>query len=405
MLAETNPNEPPEVIDREALQADPAKALLSPAPKTPAQVPPESPLETFVLNLGPQHPATHGVLRVKLTMDGEYIIRAEPVPGYIHRMHEKMGENRTYAQFLPNTSRIDYLSAMQYTHAFVGAVERAAGIQAPPRAEYIRVITSELNRISSHLVWFGAYLLDLGGFTPLLLAFDDREKILDLLEGVTGARLTYCYYRFGGLYNDVDPEFVTGTREFVTYMRPRLELYRQLVTDNIILRKRLEGIGLISAEMCRRYGATGPVIRGSGIAYDVRKTQPYSVYQEFDFDIPVFPECDCMARYRVRMEEMEQSLRIIEQACAKLPEGPINAKVAKGLKLPPGDVYYAVEAARGRLGVRLVNDGKDRPYRLKLRTPSFANLSVFEEASQGMLLPDAIALMGSLDLVIPDIDR
>jgi NADH:ubiquinone oxidoreductase subunit D len=204
-------------------------------------------------------------------------------------MHEKMGENRTYAQFLPNTSRIDYLSAMHYTHAFVGVVERAAGIQVPPRAEYIRVITSELNRISSHLVWFGAFLLDLGGFTPLLLAFDDREKILDLLEGITGARLTYCYYRFGGLCNDVDEEFLAGTREFVTYMRPRLELYRKLVTDNIILRKRLEEIGPISAETCRKYGATGPVIRGSGVPYDVRKNEPYSVYPEFDFDIPVFP--------------------------------------------------------------------------------------------------------------------
>jgi NADH-quinone oxidoreductase subunit D len=362
--------------------------------------------ETFVLNLGPQHPATHGVLRVKLTMDGEYIRRAEPVCGYIHRMHEKMGENRTYAQFLPNTSRIDYLSAMHYTHAFVGVVERAAGITVPPRAEYVRVITSELNRISSHLVWFGAFLLDLGGFTPLLYAFDDREKILDLLESITGARLTYCYYRFGGLYNDVDDAFLNGTREFVTYMRPRLAMYRELVTGNIILRKRLEGIGPISAEMCRKYGATGPVIRGSGVAQDVRRTQPYSVYPEFEFDIPVWPETDCMARYLVRMEEMAQSLRIIEQAINKLPAGPVMAeKVPKAIKLPPGDYYYAVEAARGRFAVRVVSDGKDIPYRVKLRTPSFANLTLFEEASAGMMLPDALALMGSLDLVIPDIDR
>jgi len=362
--------------------------------------------ETFVLNLGPQHPATHGVLRVKLTMDGEYITRAEPVCGYIHRMHEKMGENRTYAQFLPNTSRIDYLSAMHYTHAFVGVVERAAGIEVPPRAEYVRVITSELNRIASHLVWFGAFLLDLGGFTPLLYAFDDREKILDLLEGITGARLTYCYYRFGGLYNDVDEGFIAGTREFVTHMRPRLDLYRELVTGNVILRKRLEGIGPISAEMCRKYGATGPVIRGSGVAHDVRKVEPYSVYREFDFDVPVFPEGDCMARYLVRMEEMAQSLRIIEQALARLPAGPfVAAKVPRVIKLPPGDYYYAVEAARGRFAVRVVSDGKEIPYRVKLRTPSFANLTLFEEASRGMMLPDALALLGSLDLVIPDIDR
>jgi NADH-quinone oxidoreductase subunit D len=362
--------------------------------------------EMFILNLGPQHPATHGVLRLKLTMDGEYITRAEPVPGYIHRMHEKMGENRTYAQFLPNTSRIDYLSAMHYTHAFVGVVERAAGIEVPRRAEYIRVITSELNRISSHLVWFGAFLLDLGGFTPLLYAFEDREKILDLLEGITGARLTYCYYRFGGLYNDVDEEFINGTRAFVKHMRPQLDMYRKLVTNNIILRKRLEGVGPISAEMCRKYGATGPVIRGSGVACDVRRVEPYSVYPEFDFNLPVYTECDCMARYLVRMEEIEQSLRIIEQAVKQLPEGPfLAAKVPRVMKLPPGDYYYAVEAARGRFAVRVVSDGKDIPYRVKLRTPSFANLSLFEEASAGIMLPDAVALLGSLDLVIPDIDR
>ncbi len=365
-----------------------------------------TPQETFVLNLGPQHPATHGVLRIKLTMDGEFITRAEPVPGYIHRMHEKMGENRTWAQFLPNTSRIDYLAAMAYTHAYVGLVERAARIQVPPRAEYIRVITTEMNRISSHLVWWGAFLLDLGGFTPLLYAFDDREKILDLLEGITGARLTYCYYRFGGLYNDVDEAFVDGTRAFVTHMRPRLKMYRALVTDNIILRKRLEGIGPISAEMCRRYGATGPVIRGSGVAYDVRKVEPYSVYSEFDFDIPTFPAGDCMARYLVRMEEMAQSLRIIEQALGKLTDGPILAKgVPRTLKLPPGDYGYAVEAARGRFAVRAVSDNKENAYRLKLRSPCLSNLSLFDEASRGMLLPDALALLGSLDLVIPDIDR
>ena len=365
----------------------------------------EAPSETFVLNLGPQHPAAHGVLRVLMTMDGEWITKAEPVIGYIHRMHEKMGENRTWAQFLPNTSRIDYLSAMHYTHAFVGAVERAAKIEVPPRAEYVRVITSELNRIASHMVWWGAMLADLGGLTPFLYAFDDRELILDLLEGICGARLTYCYYRFGGLCNDIDDDFVQGTRAFVKHMPPRLKMYRDLVTDNIILRKRLTGIGPISAEMCRKYGATGPVIRGSGVAYDVRKIEPYSVYPQFDFKIPTYPECDSMARYLVRMDEMEQSLRIIEQALDQLPAGPVMGKVPRVLKLPPGDYCYAVEAARGRFMVRIVSDGKDTPYRVKLRTPSFSNLSLYEEASKGMILPDALAMMGSLDLVIPDIDR
>jgi NADH-quinone oxidoreductase subunit D len=365
----------------------------------------DAPPETFVLNLGPQHPAAHGVLRVLMTMDGEWITKAEPVIGYIHRMHEKMGENRTWAQFLPNTSRIDYLSAMHYTHAFVGAVERAAKIEVPPRAEYVRVITSELNRIASHMVWWGAMLADLGGLTPFLYAFDDRELILDLLEGICGARLTYCYYRFGGLCNDIDDDFVQGARAFVKHMPPRLKMYRDLVTDNIILRKRLTGIGPISAEMCRKYGATGPVIRGSGVAYDVRKIEPYSVYPQFDFKIPTYPECDSMARYLVRMDEMEQSLRIIEQALDQLPAGPVMGKVPRVLKLPPGDYCYAVEAARGRFMVRIVSDGKDTPYRVKLRTPSFSNLSLYEEASKGMILPDALAMMGSLDLVIPDIDR
>ncbi|HEY5909812.1 MAG TPA: NADH-quinone oxidoreductase subunit D [Verrucomicrobiae bacterium] len=364
------------------------------------------PQETFVLNVGPQHPATHGVLRVKMTMDGEYIVKAEPVCGYIHRMHEKMGENRTYAQFLPNTSRIDYLSSMNYTHAFVGAVERGLKLQVPPRAEYLRVITSELNRISSHLVWWGALLNDLGGWTPLLYAFDDREKILDLLEGICGARLTYAYYRIGGLYNDVDDDFLNGTRAFVKHMRPRLKMYKDLVTDNIILRKRLIGIGPISAEMCRKYGATGQVIRGAGVAYDVRRVEPYSAYPEFDFEIPTYPEADSMARYLVHMAELEQSLRIIEQAVEKLPSGPVMAeKVPRVLKLPAGDYCYAVEAARGRFLVRIVSDNKEIPYRVKLRTPCLSNLSLFEEASRGMLLPDALALMGSLDLVIPDIDR
>ena len=366
----------------------------------------EAPQETFVLNLGPQHPATHGVLRVKLTMDGEFVQRAEPVCGYIHRMQEKMAENRTYAQYLPNTSRIDYLSAMTYTHAFVGAVERAAKLQIPPRAEYIRIITSELNRISSHLVWWGAFLLDLGGFTPLLYAFDDREKILDLLESITGARLTYSYFRIGGLYNDVDDEFLEGTRTFIEHMRPRLKMYRELVTENVILRKRLIGIGPVSRQMCRKYGASGPVIRGSGVPYDVRKAEPYSLYSELDFDIPCFCEGDSMARYLVRLEEITQSLSIIEQAVDRLPVGPVMAeKVPRVLKLPAGDYCYAVEAARGRFMVRLVSDNKEIAYRVKLRTPCLSNLSLFEEASQGMLLPDALAFMGSLDLVIPDIDR
>jgi len=362
--------------------------------------------ETFVLNLGPQHPATHGVLRIKLIMDGEYIQDAECVLGYAHRMHEKMGENRGWAQFMPNTSRMDYLHGLAYNQCFCSLVERAAGIEVPERAEYIRVITSELNRISSHLLWFGAFILDLGGFSPLLYAFDDREQILDLLETCTGSRLTYSYFRFGGLYNDVDENFVPAARAFVTRMRERLPMYHALVTKNIILIKRLKDVGFVPAEMCRKYGATGPVARGAGINFDVRKHEPYSVYPEFDFDIPVYPEGDSMARYMVRMAEIEQSLRIIEQGLDKLPEGPVMAaKVPKSIKPPRGDYYFAVESARGSLGMRAVSDGSNVPWRLKMRTPGYSNLIVFGEAARGMLLPDALATLGSLDLVIPEIDR
>ncbi len=362
--------------------------------------------ETFVLNLGPQHPATHGVLRVKLTMDGEYIVKAEPVLGYIHRMHEKMAEAGAYAQFMNNTARMDYLHALAYNHGYCLTVERAAGIEVPERVEYIRVITVELNRITSHLLWWAAFVLDLGGFTPLLYAFDDREQVLDLLESVTGSRLTYCYFRFGGVYNDIDDDFIEGTYAFIKRLRSRLpRIYHDLVTGNIILRKRIEKIGVVSKEQCRKYGATGPVLRGSGVKYDVRKNEPYSVYPKFDFEVPVYDECDSMARYMVRMDEIEQSMRIIEQALDSLPEGKTQAKVPKILKPPKGDYYGAVEAARGTFSCRLVSDGTKIPYRLKLRSPTFCNLSMFGEIAEGMLLADALAFMGSLDLVIPEIDR
>lgn len=362
--------------------------------------------ETFVLNLGPQHPATHGVLRIKLTMDGEYIEDAEPVIGYGHRMQEKMGENRTYAKYLPNTARLDYVAALFNSHGYVCAVERLAGITVPERAEFIRVITAELNRVASHLLWVGAFLIDLGGFTPLLYTFDDREQILDLLEAVTGARLTFCYYRFGGVCNDIDDEFIAGTRKFIVHLRSRMPMYHAFITKNIIFRKRCVEIAPISAETCRKYGATGPVIRGSGVAYDVRKLEPYSVYPRFAFNVPVYPQCDCMARYLVRMDEMVESLRIVEQALDQLPGGPVMAeKVPRSLKPAKSDCYFNVESARGTFGVRLVSDGTDKAYRLKLRSPCFSNLSLFQECSRGLLLPDALALLGSLDLVIPDIDR
>ncbi|MDR3089017.1 MAG: NADH-quinone oxidoreductase subunit D [Desulfobulbaceae bacterium] len=369
----------------------------------PIQLPSD---ETFVLNVGPQHPATHGVLRIKMRMDGEYVSEAETVIGYIHRMHEKMGELKTYQQFLMNLSRLDYLGALGYCHGHVLVVEKAGGIQVPERAEYIRVITVELNRIASHLFGVGSYIMDLGGFSPLMYMLQDREYILDMLEAVTGARLTYCYYRFGGLYNDIDDTFIARARAFIPRCRESLKKYHKLVTENIIFRKRLEGNAYLSQEICRKYGATSAVARGSGINYDVRKNEPYSVYPEFDFDVPVFTEGDSMARYKVKMAEIEQSLRIIEQGLDKLPGGPIMAeKAPKNIKLPVGDYYQAVEAAKGSFGIRLVSDGSKNPYRLKLRSPSYSNMSLFDEACRGLMIMDAMAFFGSLDLVVPEIDR
>jgi len=360
----------------------------------------------LVLNMGPQHPSTHGVLRIILEIDGEYILRAEPVLGYIHRMQEKMAEVKTYPQYLPNMGRVDYLHALAWNWAYVGAVEKLMGLEVPERAEYIRVITCELNRINSHLLWWGAYLLDLGAFTPIMYAFADREIVMDILQRITGSRLTYCYYRFGGVSADIDQKFIDDTREFCKYMRGRFPIYKDLVTDNIILRKRVEDIGHINLETCRKYGATGPVLRGSGKPYDVRRAEPYSIYDRFDFEIPVYDEKDALARYLVRMDEMEQSLRIIEQALDSLPEGDyIHPKTPKNPKPPKGEAYFAVEGARGKIGVYLVSDGSKSPYRLKLRSPGFSNLSLFAEIARGTLLADAVSILGSLDLVIPEIDR
>ena len=365
--------------------------------------------DTLILNMGPQHPSTHGVLRIILELDGEYIVRAQPVLGYIHRMHEKMAEVKTWTQYLPNMGRVDYLHALAWNWAYVGAVEKLAGIEVTERAECIRVLTTELNRINSHLLWWGAFLLDLGAFTPIMYAFDDRERLMDILQAPTGSRLTYCYFRFGGVSADVNREFVDMVREFVPYFRGRFPMYRDLVTENVILRKRCEEIGFISRDMARRYGATGPVLRGSGVPYDLRRDAPYSIYGELDFEVPSYEEGDAMARYLVRMEEMEQSLRIVEQTLDRLESaegGHIAAKAPKAMfKAPAGQAHFEVEGARGRIGVELYSDGGPKPYRIRLRSPGLYNLSLFDECARGILLADAVAVLGSLDLVIPEIDR
>ena len=360
----------------------------------------------YVLNMGPQHPSTHGVLRVLLELEGEYAMELLPVLGYGHRCHEKIAEFKPAKSFMPNTARMDYLGALIYNQGFAQLLEKAAGIEVPERVEYIRVITSELNRIQSHLLWYGAYLLDLGAFTPIMYSFDDREHILDILEDVTGSRLTYCYARVGGVSKDIDDKFITRTRAFIDRLRGRFPMYEDLVNGNIILQKRLIDVGELTPQICARYGVTGPLLRGTGVAYDIRRAEPYSIYSKFDFEIPTETKGDCMASFLVRFRELEQSLRIIEQALDGLPEGPIMAaKVPKKLKLPAGDYNSSVEAPRGELSYYLVSDGSDVPYRLKVRTPSYSNLSVVPEMCRGMLLSDVVSAMGALDLVIPEIDR
>ncbi len=363
--------------------------------------------DSLILNLGPQHPSTHGVLRVLLELDGEYVLRAEPVLGYLHRMHEKMAEVQTPMQFIPNMGRVDYLHALAWNWAYTGAVERLAGIEVPERAEYLRVITTELNRLTSHLVWWGTYILDLGAFTPVLYAFDDREELLDTLQMVTGSRLTYSYFRFGGVCTDAPPAFFERIRAFIPRMRERLKMYKALVTDNMILLGRVDGIGPIPAEMCMRYGATGPTLRAAGVSYDLRRAEPYSIYDRFDFAIPVEQSACSLARYLVRFAEMEQSLRIIEQAVDSIPNGPImpGKALRPNFKLPPGETTFAVEGARGKIKIWIASDGGKSPYRVKLRSPSLSNLSAFPEAVQGTLIADAVAIIGSLDLVIPELDR
>jgi len=308
--------------------------------------------------------------------------------------------------FLPNTSRIDYLSGMIYNLAYCQAVERMMGIEVPERAEHIRVIVSEWNRIQSHLLWFGTFLLDLGGITPFLYSFEDREEILAVLEAVTGSRLTYCYGRFGGVSMDVDDVFVDRSRALIERLRGRLDTYRTLVTNNVIFRNRCEGVGLIDRQVALDYGVTGPTLRAAGVPYDVRVSEPYGIYDRFDFEIPTRTGGDSMARYDVRLEEMEQSLRILEQALDALPEGDVMpAKVPRFFKPPAGEYYHAVESARGHFGTYIVSDGSDTPVRIKLRTPSFSNLSSMPPVLANTLVADAIAIVGSIDVVMPEIDR
>lgn len=355
--------------------------------------------------MGPQHPSTHGVLRVILTLDGETVVDAKPDIGYLHRGVEKLAEKRTYVQFVTLTDRTDYLASMLNNAVYAMAVEKLMAIEVPERAEFIRVIMMELQRIASHLVFVGAFGLDLGASTPFIYAFREREDICDLFEMVCGARLTYSYIRPGGVMRDLPAGFDQKLRAFLKKMPSRMDEFDELLTKNGILILRSRGVGVISAKDAINWALSGPPLRGSGVPFDIRRDQPYSVYDRMQFDVITQPDGDCLSRYRVRPIEIRESLRIVEQSLDMLPEGDYTAKVPRVIKPPAGEVYTRVESPRGDLGVYLISDGTSNPYRLHWRAPSFINLAAVGDMIKGWKIADAVAIIGSLDIVLGEVDR
>jgi NADH-quinone oxidoreductase subunit D len=361
--------------------------------------------EELLLNVGPQHPSTHGVFRVIVKIDGEQIVEAIPVTGYLHRGTEKLAENLNYTQIIPYTDRMDYLSAMMNNYVLCHAVETMLGIEVPERAEYLRVIVMELQRIASHQVWWGTYLLDIGATTPFIYAFRDREIIIDLFNELCGARLTYNYMRVGGVKWDAPPGWIDKVREFIPYMRKQLKMYDDLVTGNEIFLNRVRGIGKYDAETAIAYGLSGANLRCTGVKWDLRKDQPYSIYDRFDFDVAVATEGDCWARYQVRMEEMRQSLRILEQAVEQFPSGgETMGKVPRVIRPPEGETFVRIESPRGELGCYIVSKGKAEPYRLKFRRPSFVNLQILPKLLVGESVTNLITILGAIDIVLGEVD-
>jgi NADH-quinone oxidoreductase subunit D len=362
--------------------------------------------EPFILNIGPQHPSTHGVFRMRVTLDGEVVVDVEPVIGYLHRGIEKMGENRTYTQVIPLTDRLDYLASLTNNFAYVLAVEKLAGITIPERAEYIRIIMAEAMRICSHLMAVGFFLNDLGAMmTPVLYMWREREKLLDLFEMVCGQRLTYNYMRIGGISQDIPDEFLPALKKFVAEMPGFLDEYDQLLAQNEIVLARTKGVGILPKDTAINIAASGPVLRASGVKWDTRKADPYSIYDRFDFDIPVGSVGDNYDRYWVRMQEMRQSVRILEQAIAQLPEGEIRAKVPNLLRPPIGEAYGHIEAPKGELGFYLVSDNSIAPYRFHIHPPTLINLTALKDMVVGWKVADLIITFGSIDVVLGEIDR
>lgn len=375
--------------------------------------------DEMVVNMGPQHPSTHGVLRLELKLDGEIVREAIPHIGYLHRCFEKHSENLSYPQIIPFTDRMDYIAAMNQNWGFCLAVEKLMAADAkkkfevPERAEYLRMLICELNRIGSHLLAFGTYGMDIGAFTPFLYAFRDREKILLLFEKICGARLTYNYVRIGGVSRDMPPKFLDEVREFIDYFEPKIDEYNALLTDNEIFTERTTGVAVMDKEMAISFGVTGPNLRGAGLQWDLRKDEPYSIYDRFDFDIPYgkdIPETgavrgDCWNRYKVRMDEMKQSVRIIRQILeGNIPDGPIMTEL-KAVRPPKGEIFFRSEAPRGEIGFYIVSDGTPKPVRVKAKSPCFTALSALRELSRGLMIADIVAIIGSIDIVMGEIDR
>jgi len=359
----------------------------------------------LVLNMGPQHPSTHGVLRVILKLDGEKVLGTECVIGYLHRGVEKIAENRTYTMFNPYVDRMDYVAAVSNGLGYCLAVEKLLNIEAPPRAAYIRVILTELNRIASHQLWLGTHALDIGAMTPLFYTFRDREEILKIFEKYCGARLTTHAFRIGGSAYETYDGFEQDVQKFVRYVVPKIDEYEQLLTTNRIWVERTRGVGVISGKDAIALGVTGPVLRASGVKWDLRKAQPYSMYDKFDFEVPTGESGDTYDRYLVRLAEIRQSLRIIDQAVNSIPNGPIMAKVPKVIKPPIGEVYCSIEAPKGELGYFIVSDGSTQPYRVRVRPPSFVNLQALDVMVRGQLVADVVAVIGTLDIVLGEVDR
>ena len=359
----------------------------------------------LIINIGPQHPSTHGVLHLVITLNGETIKKVEPHLGYIHRSIEKMCESLSYRQFIYVTSRMDYLSSHINNHGCALCVEKGLQIEIPPRAQVIRVLMDELTRIASHVLWWGALAMDVGAITPFFHAFREREMINVIMEETCGARLTMNYMVPGGVMIDLHPDFQRRVKEFITDFRSKIDEYDELVTDNVIFQARTKGVGMLTFEDAISFGCSGPTARGSGVHCDIRKLYPYEIYNKLEFDEIVETGCDSYARYLVRMQELRQSLSIIEQLIDNIPEGDIQTKTKVVLKLPKGEYYSRVETARGEFGVYIVSEGGTTPYRIKFRSPGYSNLSALDTMARGQKIGDLVAMMGSLDLVIPDIDR